>query len=242
MIKVFSCLENIENADFYQKLDRMTLPMVFEFLEKDRLFEESLHPPDNVSVYLMLRRDVAKAYIKSMYPSLGFGRAKKGTKERLDCEVALWKSIEFLTNELIKIGKWDIGASGTLLGLIIEDQLVMVDSFSMKDNPSTTMPDALKFLQNQNKKLMDSNFDDPAISNPFSAETSPLTHRFIDICLKEAQIGDGFRSKSYLPMVRARQKCTALIKKSECRLYTISGQVQKGRKPKSYPMSGMLTG
>ena len=181
MIKVFSCLENIKNIDFYQQLDKMTLPDVFKYLENDRSLQESLNCPDTVSAHLMLRRNVANAYKKSMYSSLGFARAKKGTKERLDCEVTLWKSIEFLTNELIKIGKWDIGASGTLLGLIIEDQLVMVDCFSMKDNPSTTMPDQLKFLQNQNKKLMDSNFDDPAISNPFSAETSPLTHRFIDI-------------------------------------------------------------
>ena len=242
MIKVFSCLENIEKASFYQKLNAMTLPNVFEYLEKDRANQESLNCPDILFAHLMLRRNVANAYIKSMYPSLGFGRAKKGTKERLDCEVALWKSIEFLTNELIKIGKWDIGASGTLLGLILENQLVMLDFYSGKDALNLTMPDILKILQHQNKQLIDSNFDDRDIPNPFSSDISPLTHRFIDICLIESRIGAGFRSSAYLPMVRARQKCTALIKKSECRLYTISGQAKKGRKPKSYPMLEMLTG
>lgn len=244
MIKVFSCLENIKNADFYQQLNKMTLPEVFKYLEKERLsLERSLNPTDPLSVYLKQRCDVANAYIKSMYPSLGFGgRAKRGTKERIDCEVALWKSIEFLTNELIKIGKWDMGASGTLLGLIIESRLVMVDFYSYKDALSLTMPDILKILQHQNKQLTDSNFDNCDTPNPFSPEISPLTHRFIDICLKESRIGAGFRSSAYLPMVRARQKCTAFIKKSGCRLYTISGQAQKGRKPKSYPMLEMLTG
>ena len=129
-----------------------------------------------------------------------------------------------------------------MLGLILENQLVMLDFYSGKDALNLTMPDILKILQHQNKQLIDSNFDDRDIPNPFSSDISPLTHRFIDICLIESRIGAGFRSSAYLPMVRARQKCTALIKKSECRLYTISGQAKKGRKPKSYPMLEMLTG
>lgn len=241
MLKVFSCLENIKHADFYQVFDKFTLPNVFEYLEQERLSLEPMNPTDPLSVHLKVRRDVAYAYIKSMYPSLKF-KAKKGTKELLICEVALWKSIEFLTNELIKLGKWEIGASGTLCLLIIENELVMPDSYSRKDALSLTMPDILKILQHQNRQLTDTNSDDLDIPNPFSFEISPVTYRFIDICLKEARIGEGFRSSAYLPMVKARQKRTALIKKSGCRLYTISGQAQKGRKPKSYLVPKMLAG
>ena len=172
------------------------------------------------------------SYTQSENPAFPF-RKPQGLKNLLNAEVKLWKSVLAIAERMNSHDCWTMPPAETLFRIILENQLVMLPcAFSSLNDKDLNVSGYISFYQNQNKTLM---LSDSLANNPFSKEKHPTTWNFVriamDYAIRTARIKDGFKREIYMPMVRSRQNCTAIMKAGGLSLFTEKGQLKRGRKP-----------
>lgn len=156
-------------------------------------------------------------------------RKPRGTKNILNAEVKLWRSVLAIAERMFTYQYWEIDPAFTLFNIILENQLVLLPcGLSDQNNNSHNIKGFVCLYQGQNKKLLNSDFLN---APPFDKEKHPLTWRFISVAMKVAENHLAFRKEFYLPMVRSRQNLTAILNKEKVAVFTTSGILKKGRKP-----------
>lgn len=176
---------------------------------------------------LWYRNQAIYSFVKADFATFLY-KKPPGAKKGLDAEVKLWKSILDLARHMKGYGFWESSPELTLCEIIQESALVLLPIFFSGDNEGKQSTDeCIRFYQKQNVMLQDS---DALCDNPFDVTKTPWTRDFIDKAMPIANQDKNFRSKYYLPMVRARKTLTAVIKKEKMCSFTEQGSLKRGKK------------
>lgn len=136
-------------------------------------------------------------------------------------EVGLWKSVFRMLENLSKHLPLTTYPALLLRELIKERELMVF--IVTQSSETRRMKNYLALRQHQNRELQ-------GCENPFDKEKSPNTWKIMDLAIKLANRDDDFRKKFYMPVVTARQKITAFMKKDKSRLIINGNMQRQGRK------------
>ncbi|BAB75201.1 hypothetical protein ACN23B_17575 [Anabaena sp. FACHB-709] len=146
-------------------------------------------------------------------------------------EVDLWKSVYQMLEKMSNLNSFATHPAHLLRELVEEgDLMVFIATYS---GGKLRVKKYLALRQHQNRELQ-------GCENPFDREESPHTWKIMDLAIKLANVDDEFRKRFYMPVVVARQKITAFMKKDRIRIY-FKGKLQRqGRKKESISQKGYL--
>ncbi|MBD2452472.1 hypothetical protein H6G76_36350 [Nostoc sp. FACHB-152] len=155
-----------------------------------------------------------------------FSKSKlhKKLKPLIMPEVTLWKAVFKMLEYMFTLNMLNLHPALLLRDLVEEAELTAF--IATNSARKLTVKDYLTIRQHQNRELQ-------GCENPFDRKESPRTWEIMDSSIKLANLNDEFRKRFYMPVVRARQKITAYMKKDKSKFY-INGKMQRqGRKKES---------